>query len=99
MVAAFPGAVTASVLAASFWRTDVHSFTGKQGTIFHHNSDMSGDVFIIRKVYDADGREGESERLDIPGDDLMDFVASVIQHRMVCRIEDMTTEEILRGGL
>lgn len=78
----------------------MHSFTGDNGTIFHHNTDMSGDVFIIRKVYDADGQAvGESERIDVPGDDLMDFIASVVRRRMVCRIEDMTTEEILRGGL
>jgi hypothetical protein len=77
----------------------VHSFHGDQGTIIHYNSDMSGDVQVIRRVHDADGNEGEPERVEVPGQDLLDFAASIVQHRMISRIEGMTTEEILRGGL
>lgn len=64
----------------------MHTTKTPDGTIFHHNGDLSGDVIIIR---------GKKE-LAVPSSDILDFVAQYVSGEMIAEIEQMTTEEILR---
>ena len=84
----------------------MHSFNGKVHNI-HHNGGYDGD-FIL--TIDPDGKTASGEyfvetdvgidkkpymSIRINGDDLRDFLAQIIRHKMVAEWEDKPTEEIL----
>jgi len=64
----------------------MHTFTGK-ATIFNHNQDLSGDVYV------KDMRTGNEVR--VPGRDILDFVASYVSGERISRLEQAETAEIL----
>ena len=55
----------------------MHTFMGKEGTRFHYNQDLSGDVIILK---------GEEE-LNIPASDLLEFVSNHIANLQIAQIE------------
>ena len=65
-----------------------HTFDGKH-TRFHYNSDLSGEVEIVKK--DSTPRR----RLHVHGEDLLAFVAEYVRGKAISRIEDMSVEELL----
>ena len=44
------------------------SFRAKDGTVFNYNSDLSGDVIIVRQFYDR------TVTLKVNGADLLEFI-------------------------
>lgn len=67
----------------------MHTFKGDEA-IFIYNSDLSGDVEITMRP----GKLNQA-RLNVPGSDLLSFVANYLRHKMIDRIEGMSDEEIL----
>lgn len=80
----------------------MHTYTCKNGTTFHYNSDLSGEVKITRRAgcpvtctkrklpeitFDHD--------LEINGDDILEFVAAHVQRERISRLEELSTSEIL----
>lgn len=73
--------------------------------MFIANGDLSGDVTIrIPKpeVVDADPTRtnffaDECYSVDIPGEDLLSFVANHIRNTRIRKLESMTDEEILNS--
>lgn len=64
----------------------MHTFTGRK-SLFQANSDLSGDCYIV---------ETETGRgIDVPCDDILDFVAEYIRSRRIGEIEQMSTKDIL----
>ena len=64
----------------------MHTFEAK-GVRFHHNSDLSGDVYIVNEQTD--------HTITVPGQSLLDFVAHYVRMKQIRVMEDMETEEIL----
>lgn len=64
----------------------MHTFEGKSCRI-HHNSDMSGEVYICDKNSDKE--------LVIDAQDILDFVADYIRSQRIGMLEQMSTENIL----
>lgn len=67
----------------------MHKYEASNGTLFHYNPDMSGDVYVH---YIIDGKENFAT---LNGDDIFDFIAEVVRERKIERIENMTTLEVL----
>ena len=68
----------------------MHTSETNNGTVFIHNSDMSGDVEIINS---------EGRRVKVDGNDILQFVAGYIRGVRVSKLEQLTTNEILEGKL
>lgn len=64
----------------------MHTFDGKQARI-HYNLDMSGDCFIINKE--------TNQRIDVPCEDILDFVANYVKNRKIDKLEQMETIDVL----
>ncbi len=58
-------------------------------TVFIYNSDLSGDVMIHRASWP------EGEHIEVPGSDLLQFVASWVQDRRINAVEWMEWPELL----
>lgn len=64
----------------------MHSYQGKQGTIFHHNSDFSGNVIITH----------EGKEIEIPGSDILELVAyEYILPQKISAVEQAGWQELL----
>ena len=64
----------------------MNHFEGPDGTHFHSNSDLSGDVII--------SENGVQYR--VPGRDLLAFVANYVRDERIAALEHASDEEILR---
>lgn len=70
----------------------MHSYESENGTIFHHNSDFSGDVTIIVAVDSPDRKE-----IHVSGNDILEFVAfHYIARERIARLEQMSWRELLK---
>ena len=56
-------------------------------TIFHYNSDLSGDVYIVVK--------SSATTLNVSGADLIVFVAEYVRNHKVAELEDAPIDKIL----
>jgi hypothetical protein len=72
----------------------MHRYIAKGGTIFNHNGDLSGDTLIVV----------EAERMkhvcgvvvvNIPAQDMLDFIADYVRMRKITALEQATSEELL----
>jgi len=54
-------------------------------TRFICNSDLSGDISVI---------VGE-ERIEVPGDDIVEFVASYLVRERIAKLEQMSAKDLL----
>jgi hypothetical protein len=68
----------------------MHAYTAKNGTVFNYNGDMTGDV-VVR------GKDGSA--IDVPGEDLLDFVGLIIQTRLISRIESAEPLYVIKSFL
>lgn len=67
----------------------MHSHTSSNGTIFHCNSDFSGEVIIITP-------EPDRQEIKINGEDILEFVAyQYISSKRISEIEDMTWQDLI----
>lgn len=57
--------------------------------VFHYNSDLSGEVIIIK------GGGRNEQHLKVDPQALFDFVAEYIRRRHIARMERATTDELL----
>lgn len=64
----------------------MHTFEGKSCRI-HHNSDMSGEVYICDKNSD--------DELKVEAQDILDFVANYIRAERIEKLEQMNADSIL----
>lgn len=64
----------------------MHTFTGNK-ILIHYNSDMSGDCFILDKK--------TKQKMEIPCEDILDFVADFIRNQRIDKLEQMETKDIL----
>ena len=64
----------------------MHTFEGK-GCRIHHNSDMSGEVYICDKNSD--------DELKVEAQDILDFVANYIRAERIEKLEQMNADSIL----
>lgn len=69
----------------------MHHFKGPSGSTFTYNSDLSGDVRIN---VGAPERDGEYE-IDVPGADLLAFVAAYVAGRRIAALQMADDFEIL----
>lgn len=67
----------------------MHTYRGSEA-IFNHNSDMSGDVLIT-------ARDGVT--IQVPGVDILDFVADLVRMNKISALENASTEDLLSGKL
>lgn len=58
-------------------------------TTFHYNSALSGEVIIMRG----------SERIEIPGEHILSFVADHVAREKISQLEVKTPSEILGIGI
>ncbi len=66
----------------------VHSFPGKNKTLFHFNSDFSGNVDIVL----ANGN-----RIQIPAKDILEFVAfNYVVNERIAKLENMSFMDLLK---
>jgi len=65
----------------------MHTSETNNGTVFIHNSDMSGNVEIINS----------KGKIEVNGNDLLQFVAGYIRGVRGSILEQATTKEILEG--
>ena len=63
----------------------MHSFTAQNGTVFNFNSDLSGNVIVSMD---------NQYRVEVPGDDLLEFVAEVVKDRRISDLDDSLPHEI-----
>jgi len=65
----------------------MHTFIppGKR-CVFNFNSDLSGNVLI--RVSDRE--------IEVPGDDLLGFIANYVRNRRISQLEQATAEEIFQ---
>lgn len=64
----------------------MHTFEGKSCRI-HFNSDMSGDIHIVKKDSDKE--------IKVDGQDILDFVANYVRSEKISTLEQMEMKEIL----
>ncbi|HET8688527.1 MAG TPA: hypothetical protein VFM18_18090 [Methanosarcina sp.] len=64
-----------------------HSYHANKDTIFIFNSDMSGPVLI----------RNNNKEIEIPGDDLMEFLVSRLRHARACALDNASDDDILAG--
>ena len=65
----------------------MYTFETKKTTI-HYNSDMSGNCHIINSE--------TGEVVEVPCEDILDFVASYVRMQKIGKLEQMDTKELLR---
>lgn len=63
----------------------MHTFTSNK-TIFHYNSDMSGDVVILTP---------EKIEFRVDGRSILEFVAEYVRGQRIRRIENQEVDELL----
>ena len=64
----------------------MNTYQGKKGTIFHHNSDFSGNVIIIH----------EGKQIEIPGTDILELVAyEYVMPQKIAALEQADWQELL----
>jgi len=66
----------------------MHTFKGSQRTVFHYNSDMSGDVTVIDK-------NDTNKEFKIPALDILEFVAEFVRNQHIAKFEQMDVHELL----
>lgn len=65
-------------------------------TVFIHNGDYSGDVSIrYKEKKDQGSYEINDQAIEIPITDLIDFVAEIQRNRLISKIEQMSSNELL----
>lgn len=60
----------------------MHSFKSSKGTGFSYNGDLSGSVVLFT------GDHPPQARLEVPGIDLLDFIAHWLRDQQVSRLEN-----------
>jgi hypothetical protein len=65
----------------------MHSLRTKNGTLFHFNSDLSGEV-IVRNSPAGD-------ELHVNGEDLVEFVVDFVRRKRIAALEEMSDEIVL----
>ena len=66
----------------------MHTFQGSQGTVFHYNSDMSGDVIVI-------DRNDTKKKFEIPAFDILEFAAEFVRNQHIAKFEQMDVHGLL----
>jgi len=66
----------------------MHTFKGSQRTVFHYNSDMSGNVTVIDK-------NDTNKEFEIPALDILEFVAEFVRNQHIAKFEQMDVHELL----
>ncbi len=81
-----------------------HTFEGENGTFFHANSGLSGEVSITRPKPMSNGVctrllpvITSADKLEISGDDLVAFVVNHIRSRRIAALENASDEDIILG--
>lgn len=82
----------------------MHTYEGKNGTLFHANSDLSGEVFITRPKPTSNSVctrllpvITSDDKLEISGADLVAFVVNHIRDRRIAALENASDEDIILG--
>ena len=70
---------------------NIHSFYASQGTVFFHNGDFSGEV-IVRV---PESKNEDQQEVEVPFEDLKEFVAKYICSEKISKLEDAEPDEIL----
>lgn len=66
----------------------MHTYAAAHDTVFHYNSDFSGEVILQR----------QGTTLQIPATDLLDFVAyCYVMQQRIAHIEQMDRDALLLG--
>ena len=70
--------------------------------VFLYNSDLSGDVKIIKKLTEDEMKNMSTAEIiaaqceiEVPGHILLDFVADYVRNERIAKLEQMSTDEIL----
>jgi len=63
----------------------MHTTYSNGGTVFIHNGDYSGGVII----------KHEGKEIEIPFDDITEFVALYVQNEKITKLENSSVNEIL----
>lgn len=64
----------------------MHTYPSREhDAIIHYNSDLSGDVHILRG----------GQAIEVSGQFILDFVAHVVRSQRISQLEDASTAEIL----
>ena len=84
----------------------MHTFNGKNGTVFHYNSDFSGEVLITRPKLVPDScyvrhlpTIKPADAVEINGDDILSFVAEYARRQRITALEQADDSEILGGSM
>lgn len=64
----------------------MRTIKGRWGTIFHHNSDFSGNVVVVK---------GDGTEFEIPAQDILDLVAEHVRSIKIAKLEDLLPEQLL----
>jgi len=71
----------------------MHTFKGSQGTVFNYNSDGTGEVLITGEV--ILGGNKIKKQFKTHALDLLEFVAEIIRHEKISKIEKADPFELL----
>ena len=66
--------------------------SGTEEVTFFFNSDLSGDVQIAKYTFDG---VHSGDEVGIPGQVLLDFVASWVRDQKIAALEEQSTNEVL----
>ena len=67
-------------------------YEGEEEFTFYYNFDLSGNVVIVKGYGDS------SQRIEIPGKALLDFVANWVRNQRIAVLEEQGTDEVLGLG-
>ena len=74
----------------------MHTFEGENGTVIHHNSDLSGDVQIMLHTSSIEKMDEKVMMVSISGQDLIEFIARCyVIPKKIENLEDAENDELL----
>jgi len=75
----------------------MHSHSTKNKTIFHFNSDGSGDVsIVVPKEGATDGYDKNSfDEIQVPFEDVIEFMAHFVRYEKINELEEMDDKDVL----
>lgn len=73
----------------------MHTFPAKSVT-FHHNSDLSGDVWLDVKS-EVEVHENGVKTVKVAGKDILAFVADYVRNQRIAALEQADTDTLLLG--
>lgn len=84
----------------------MHTFQAKNGTLFHFNSDLSGEVIVTRPKPMSNSTCVRllpvitfEDKVEINGDDILSFVADYIRRQRISDLEQADDAVVLGGGV